>query len=136
LKRFFVAEAKASSSAPKTMSFSTFFSRGSAHQQASTARGSFLNSPVNIRDQTGFIDVGKCYRYQFAIDIQLKPSSLRSAALRHSLATVDRDAQFHLNVFPGKSFEVFRPLQWPVQPGDEISSRHSPRFSTANNRVR
>ena len=32
-----------------------------------------------------------------------------------SLATLDRDTQFHLNAFSGKSFEVFRPLQPPVQ---------------------
>src|SRR6185437_288406 len=139
LKRFLVAEASAISSARKTVSFATFFSRASASTSSKMSRliipssfprqagihyslvipaagGNPLSS--DVRHQPGAIDILEC---------NMVPLSLRfqhHATLFHSdhaplvaPASFHRQLEPHRSLAAGEAGEILQPLERAVQPG-------------------
>src|SRR5688572_32747757 len=118
VKRFFVAEASASSSAPNTTSRFTFFSRASASTSSSISRLISALSGLQVRHQPGPIQCIQLQRHILSIDLQGGDPVLGAAQhAREALASRRiRRAHPHFRPAPGKTLEILFLAQGAVQP--------------------
>ena len=91
VKRFLVAEPSASSSAPNTMSLSTFFSRASASTSSSSSR--LIPKLLKVRHQPGLVHVREGERHERAVHFQLDALRRSPRAPRPRTAAARRAAR-------------------------------------------
>ena len=116
LKRFLVAEASASSSAPNTMSLSTFFSRASASTSSNNSR-LILGSPVKYSAPDVLFRYCKLEQRHLPSTSSSTFPSLHCAQHPHEIPLpFDRHAQLHARLLPGEPHKIRAPSQRPVQP--------------------
>src|SRR5689334_8357334 len=115
-KRFLVAEASASSSAPNTISLSTFFSRPRASTSNKISR---LISVLllYVRHQARHFLVADLERERPALHLDLQPAGACFTQHADEIALpAHRHSRLHARLLPRKTHKILFVLQQPVQP--------------------
>src|SRR5215831_9556875 len=115
---FLVADASAASSAEKTMSFGTFFSRASASTSSSTSLPFMTLSPLDPRHQAGLVDVRQRNRVRSLGRLEAQHARVDAAQHAFDPARIaDRLAQLELRLLAAEPHVVGLLLERSVEPG-------------------